>query len=65
METPTPIYHIPTMEKRYIIAAINRTDGAIKKASVLLGISERTLYRKIREHYIEINGKKLYERTRN
>ena len=45
-------YHIPTMEKAYIIEALVRTENKPKEASKLLGINERTLFRKRKEHNI-------------
>ena len=45
-------YHLPTMEKRFITEALVRTGNKPSKACVLLGITERTLYRKRNEHNI-------------
>lgn len=45
-------YHIPTMEKAFIIEALIRTKNKPKKASELLGITERTLFRKRKQHDI-------------
>lgn len=45
-------YHIPTMEKAFIIEALIRTNNKPKKASELLGITERTLFRKRKQHDI-------------
>lgn len=45
-------YHIPTMEKAFIIEALIRTNNKPKQASELLGITERTLFRKRKQHDI-------------
>lgn len=57
-------YHIPTMEKAYITKAMQKSDCKMGVAADLLGITPRTLYTKIREYQIEVNGKKLYLLTR-
>ena len=41
---------IEEMEKRLITDALARTSGNKRKAATLLKISERTLYRKIKEY---------------
>jgi transcriptional regulator with PAS, ATPase and Fis domain len=41
---------IEDMEKRLIAEALERTNGNKRKAAGLLKISERTLYRKIKEY---------------
>ncbi|MDZ7344708.1 MAG: hypothetical protein ONA90_09390, partial [candidate division KSB1 bacterium] len=41
---------IDEMEKRLIADALERTNGNKRKAAGLLKISERTLYRKIKEY---------------
>ena len=42
------------LEKKAIIAALKRADGKRSKAASELGISERTLYRKINEFNIKL-----------
>ncbi len=44
---------IADMEKELIIKALDKHDGTRKKAAMDLGISERTLYRKLKEYEIE------------
>lgn len=46
------IIRLDTLEKDAIINAINFTKGNKRKAANLLGLSERTLYRKIKEYGI-------------
>lgn len=46
------IIPIDVLEKEAIIKAINYTSGNKRKAANLLGLSERTLYRKIKEYGI-------------
>jgi DNA-binding NtrC family response regulator len=43
---------IEDMEKRLITEALERTNGNKRKAAMLLKISERTLYRKIKEYHL-------------
>ena len=45
-------YNIPKMEKAFIIEALIRTNNKPKLAAQLLGINERTLFRKRNEHGI-------------
>jgi len=45
--------NIMDMEKELIIKALKKHKGKRKDASADLGISERTLYRKLKEYYIE------------
>ena len=55
-------YNIPQMEKRFIVEALIRTGNKPKKAAELLGINERTLYRKRNEHnIISMEIKKLIQ----
>jgi len=42
------------MEKRMIEKALGKHRGRRKDAAIDLGISERTLYRKIKEYQIEV-----------
>ena len=59
-------YHIPTMEKAYIIEALVRTNNKPKKASELLGINERTLFRKRKQHnIITIEIKAIIQKRNN
>jgi DNA-binding NtrC family response regulator len=48
--SPTAFESIEDMEKRLITEALARTNGNKRKAASLLKISERTLYRKIKEY---------------
>lgn len=48
----TEIIRLDTLEKEAIVNAINYTKGNKRKAANLLGLSERTLYRKIKEYGI-------------
>ena len=41
------------MEKEAIIKALDQTRGSKRKAAKLLNISERTLYRKIKEYELQ------------
>jgi DNA-binding NtrC family response regulator len=45
---------IDEMERRAIAAALNEVQGNRRKAAELLGIGERTLYRKISKYDIEV-----------
>ncbi|MES2773924.1 MAG: sigma-54 dependent transcriptional regulator [Bacteroidota bacterium] len=45
--------NIMDMEKELIVKALKKHKGKRKDASADLGISERTLYRKLKEYYIE------------
>lgn len=47
------IVTLEEMEKRLIVEALNRNDGKRKNAAIELGISERTLYRKISQYGLE------------
>ncbi len=49
-QSPTAFESIEDMEKRLITEALARTQGNKRKAAGLLKISERTLYRKIKEY---------------
>lgn len=42
--------HLETIEKRLIVEALKRADGSRRAAAASLGISERTLYRKLQEY---------------
>lgn len=54
------LYHIPTMEKRFITEALIRTKNNHKEASIMLGITTRTLSRKKAVYDIKsVNIKKL------
>ena len=48
------VYHIPTMEKRFIIEALRRSNGSKKEAAKMLGITTRTLLRKRDQYNIEL-----------
>jgi DNA-binding NtrC family response regulator len=48
----TEIKRLDTLEKDAIVNAINFTKGNKRKAANLLGLSERTLYRKIKEYQL-------------
>lgn len=59
-------YHIPTMEKAFIIEALIRTNNKPKKASELLGITERTLFRKRKQHDIaSLEIKAIIQKRKN
>lgn len=59
-------YHIPTMEKAFIIEALIRTNNKPKQASELLGITERTLFRKRKQHDIlTIEIKAIIQKRKN
>ena len=45
-------YHIPTMEKRFIIEALKRSKNDKGKAAKMLGITTRTLLRKRNQYNI-------------
>lgn len=47
-----PEYNLNEMEKKTIISALERTGGNRKLSAKLLGLSERTLYRKMNSHNI-------------
>lgn len=47
-------FNIAEMEKELIIRALNKNNGRKRNAALDLGISERTLYRKIRDYNIEV-----------
>ena len=49
------VYHIPTMEKRFIIEALKRTKGNKNEAAKMLGITARTLLRKRNQYNINNN----------
>lgn len=44
------IVALDDLERRYILAVLNYTGGNRERASSLLGISERTLYRRLRDY---------------
>lgn len=46
------VYHIPTMEKRFIIEALRRSKNDKGKAAKMLGITTRTLLRKRNQYNI-------------
>ena len=46
------VLSIRELEKNAIIKALDRTKGSKRKAARLLNISERTLYRKLKEYDI-------------
>lgn len=48
----TQTYHIPTMEKRFIIEALKRSKCNKKEAAKMLGITTRTLLRKRNQYNI-------------
>jgi transcriptional regulator with PAS, ATPase and Fis domain len=50
LQSPNAFESIEDMEKRLISEALERTNGNKRKAAGLLKISERTLYRKIKEY---------------
>ncbi|HLL75204.1 MAG TPA: sigma-54 dependent transcriptional regulator [Pyrinomonadaceae bacterium] len=50
---PTPQAHPPTLEeieRQHILRILEETDGNRERAAAVLGISARTLYRKLREY---------------
>jgi transcriptional regulator with PAS, ATPase and Fis domain len=49
----TPIESVDTLERRAIIGALDRYKGNRRLASKALHISERTLYRKIKEYNLD------------
>ena len=56
-DTPAPQHTFPTLgesERSLIVAALHRTGGHQTQAAALLGISRVTLWRKLKEHQIEI-----------
>ena len=53
-EEDDEVIPIEEMEKRLIIKALKKFNGRRRDAAKALGISERTLYRKIKEYNIEI-----------
>ena len=46
------VYHIPTMDMRFIIEALKRSKGNKKEAADMLGINVRTLLRKRNQYNI-------------
>ena len=42
------------LEREMIELALSEADGNVSKATMLLGISRNTIYRKIKEHHIEL-----------
>jgi transcriptional regulator with PAS, ATPase and Fis domain len=56
VQEPEEIHDTLSLEKQeieYIRRALQKHDGKRKDAALELGISERTLYRKIKEHNLE------------
>ena len=51
--------HLQEMEKRMIIQALNRSQGVQKKAALLLGIKERSLWHRLKKYDIDAS---LYKR---
>ncbi|MEP6690819.1 MAG: sigma 54-interacting transcriptional regulator, partial [Gemmatimonadaceae bacterium] len=49
-------------ERAAIVAALERTDGAIARAAELLGMGRTTLWRKIRVHGIQVGGTREADR---
>ena len=45
--------HLQEMEKRMIIQALNRSQGVQKKAALLLGIKERSLWHRLKKYDID------------
>lgn len=45
-------FRLEEMERKLIIAALKRFDGNRRLAAKVLGISERTLYRKIVDYHL-------------
>ena len=50
------VYHIPTMEKRFIIEALKRSKGNKKEAADMLGINTRTLLRKRNQYNVSLDN---------
>jgi DNA-binding NtrC family response regulator len=47
----SPAAHtLEELERRHILRVLTETDGNRDRAAVILGISARTLYRKLREY---------------
>ena len=44
------------LEREHILRVLEETDGNRERASAILGISSRTLYRKLREYELEMNS---------
>jgi DNA-binding NtrC family response regulator len=44
------------VERAAIAAALRATRGNRRKAAETLGIGERTLYRKLKEYHLEVDG---------
>lgn len=57
------IIHLSELELRLIITALEKTNGNVKKTSQELGITERTLWRKFKEH--KIDYKKYEKKVKN
>ena len=51
--------HLQEMEKRMIIQALNQSQGVQKKAALLLGIKERSLWHRLKKYNIDAS---LYKR---
>jgi DNA-binding NtrC family response regulator len=52
----SPDLNLETMEKAFIEQALRQTDGNITEAAKLLGISRRTLHRKIKTYQLSLSG---------
>lgn len=50
------VVELAELERRYILAILAYTNGNRERAAALLGVSERTLYRRLREFNDEFNG---------
>lgn len=58
VEESLPTLNIESLEMRSIREALDRTEGSRREAATLLGISERTLYRKLEQYNMTKYGKK-------
>jgi DNA-binding NtrC family response regulator len=57
--TPDPTERTPTLdelERRHILRVLEEASGNRERAAVILGISARTLYRKLREYETNVSG---------
>jgi DNA-binding NtrC family response regulator len=54
--TVTPGMRMDEIERLVIQAAVRETGGNRRKAADMLGIGERTLYRKLKEYRIPADG---------
>jgi transcriptional regulator with PAS, ATPase and Fis domain len=48
--TDKSVIELEELERRYILSVLNHTKGNRERAATLLGISERTLYRRLRDY---------------